>query len=289
MSKGNPVPNRRRLGLIGDPVAHSLSPAIQQPAIDALGMAARYELWPTAAADLAERVAGLRDEGVLGANVTVPHKLAAMALVDEVSETARRAGAINTIVNRSGRLVGDNTDVHGFAAAVGDICPDVAGRSVVILGAGGAARAVVLALTGLGATSIAVSNRDPNRAERLAIDLAPTPIRVVAAGDRTLAAELAVARLLVNATSLGWHRGETPLAADALSHLSGDALVVDLTYRETDLLAAAAARGLATMDGLAMLVHQGARAFELWTGQSAPIGVMRQAARRARDERADRD
>lgn len=259
---------------------------MQQPALDALGIAARYELWPTAAAELADRIAGLRAIDVLGANVTVPHKTAAMELVDDLTETARRAGAVNTIVNRGGRLLGDNTDVHGFRAAVEAVCPDVASRSALILGAGGAARAVGLALADLGATAVAVANRDPSRAERLAVDLAPTVIRVVVGGQRALAAELATTRLLINATSLGWHRGETPLAPEEVAILPGDAFVVDLTYRETDLLAAAASRGLATCDGLAMLVHQGARALELWSGCSAPVGVMMEAARRARDERA---
>lgn len=275
----------KRVGLIGDPIGHSLSPGMQQAAFDALGVPARYELWPTAAAELAERVAGLRVEGVLGANVTVPHKAAVIGLVDEVSATARRAGAVNTIVNRDRRLSGDNTDVHGFAASLAGVCPDTAERSALVLGAGGAARAVVLALDGLGVSQIAVANRDAGRAERLSNDLAPTPIRVVA-GERALASEIAGARLLINATSLGRRPGETPLPPGTLASLPADALVVDLTYRETDLLAAARERGLATLDGLAMLVHQGARSLELWTGRSAPVGLMMEAARRARDERS---
>lgn len=276
-----------RLGLIGDPVAHSLSPAIQQPALDALGIPARYALWPTTSAELPARVAALRAPDALGANVTVPHKVAAMALVDELSETARRTGAINTIVRRDGRLFGDNTDVDGFRLALTESCPDAASHSALILGAGGAARAVVLGLSENGTTAIAVANRDPARAERLATDLAPTPVRVVPAGIRALVEELAVARLLINATTLGWHRGETPIPLDLIATLPGDALVVDLTYRETDLLAAATARDLATLDGLAMLVRQGARALELWTGRAAPLGLMEEAARRARDARAE--
>ena len=277
------APSRLRLGLIGDPVAHSLSPAIQQPALDALGIPARYELWPTPASELPNRIAGLRAPDVVGANVTVPHKVAAMELVDDVSPTARRTGAINTIVNRDGDLTGDNTDVRGFSAAVAEVCADVSSRTPLILGAGGAARAVILALEGLGAAGIVVANRDPTRARRLAADLDPAAIRVVAYDDEALSGELARAGLLINATSVGWHRGEAPLPLRLLAALPDGALVVDLTYRETDLMTAARERGLAVLDGLPMLVHQGARALELWTGRAAPLATMLEAARRARE------
>jgi len=273
-----------RVGVVGDPVAHSLSPAIQQPALDALGVPARYERWHTPAAELPARIAGLRAADILGANVTVPHKLAVMPLLDEVAPGARRAGAVNTVVNvgRAGRLLGENTDVHGFAAALTEVRPDLAGRRALVLGAGGAARAVVLALEGLGVSEIAVANRDPRRAARLAADLAPTPVRLLPTDPAVLAPALAAATLLVNATSLGWHPGETPLPLDLLASLPPDALVADLTYRDTDLLRAARARGLAALDGLPMLVHQGARALELWTGQPAPVDVMLAAAHAAR-------
>lgn len=276
-----------RVGVIGDPVAHSLSPAIQQPALDALGVDARYERWHTAAADLPARLAGLRAADALGANVTVPHKLAVMPLLDEVSPLARRAGAVNTVVNvdRSGRLLGENTDVHGFAAALAEVCPEPTGRRALLLGAGGAARAVVLALQGFGVAEIVIANRDPARAARIAADLSPIPLRLLPAGDAAIAGALPAITLLVNATSLGWHPGETPLPLDLLPTLPADCLVIDLTYRDTDLLLAARARALATLDGLPMLVHQGARALELWTGRPAPLAIMLDAARRARQER----
>lgn len=274
-----------RLGLIGDRVEHSVSPAVQQSALDVLGLPARYELWPTAAADLLARITELRAPNILGANVTVPHKLAVMDLLDEVSPLARRVGAVNTIVHREGRLLGDNTDVPGFAAALREVTADGARRPALILGAGGAARAVALALAEGGGTAVTVANRDPARAGRLAADLAPTPIRIVGVDEATLAAALAGVTLVVNATSVGWHGQETPLPLGLLDALPADALVVDLTYRETALLAAARTRGLATLDGLAMLVHQGARSFELWTGRPAPLAVMMAAAREARAAR----
>src|SRR5215211_4030228 len=117
-----------RLGVIGDPVAHSISPAMQQPAFDALGIPATYELWHTVAEDLPARIASLRAPDVLGASVTVPHKVAVMALLDDISPLARRAGAVNTVINRDGRLTGDNTDAHGFGVSLQGACPDVQDR-----------------------------------------------------------------------------------------------------------------------------------------------------------------
>lgn len=274
-----------RVGLIGDPVAHSLSPAFQQPGLDALGVPARYELWPTPAAALAERVAGLRAADMLGANVTVPHKQAVMALLDEVAPVARRAGAVNTVVNRDGRLLGDNTDVAGFAAALVEIVAAPGSYRALILGAGGAARAVTLALDGLGLGQVTIANRDPARAERLAADLAPASLRVIGLDENHLRAVLPETTLLINATALGWHAGESPLPPALLALLPDAAIVADLTYRETDLLLAARQRGLATLDGLPMLIHQGARSLELWTGQVAPLAVMRAAAEAARAAR----
>lgn len=271
-----------RLGIIGNPVAHSLSPALHQPALDALGIPATYERWPTTADELPGRIAGLRDPDALGASVTVPHKLAVMALVDAVSPQARRAGAVNTVVNRDGSLFGDNTDINGFATSLGEALNGTTARSAVVLGAGGAARAVVLALESFGVGEIVVVNRDVAKAARLANDLHPAPVRPAGLDETTLAAELPKAEALVNATSLGWHAGEAPLDLAMLALLPRGALVADLTYRDTDLLNAATERGLPTLDGLGMLVYQGVRAFELWTGQRPPVELMLAAAKRAR-------
>jgi shikimate dehydrogenase len=274
-----------RLGVIGDPVAHSLSPALHQPALDELGIAATYERWHTAASDIPERIRGLREPDVLGASVTVPHKIAVMPLLDELSPTALRAGAVNTIVNREGRLFGDNTDIYGFGVTVANALAGATPEMALVLGAGGAARAVVLALEEAGIAEIVVANRDVDRAVTLARDLEPAPVRAVELNDAVRAEELPRAGLLINATSLGWHAGEMPIEAKWLDRLAGDAVVADLTYRDTDLLIAAAERGLRTADGLPMLVHQGARAFTLWTGRAAPVGTMLNAARAARDSK----
>lgn len=276
------APRRLRVGVIGDPVAHSLSPAFQQPAFDSLGIPATFDRWHTSAAALAARVAGLRAADALGACVTVPHKLAVIPLLDEIAPSARRAGAVNTIVNRDGRLVGENTDVYGFAASLRAVCWDVASRPALVLGAGGAARAVVVALHDLSVLRLLVANRRWERAKTLAADLPDLPIVIVPPGEAALEAALRETRLLVNATSLGWRPDESPLTPAQLALLPADALVVDLTYRDTDLILAARARGLATLDGLGMLVHQGARAFELWTGRPAPLSLMMEAAQAAR-------
>jgi shikimate dehydrogenase len=277
-SEGGPF----RLGVIGDPVAHSLSPALHQPALDQLGIAAVYERWHTLAADLASRVESVRDPEILGASVTVPHKIAVMSMIDEVSPVARRAGAVNTIVNRRGALFGDNTDIYGFGVTVSDVLGERAPQVAVVLGAGGAARAVVLALEAAGVAEIIVANRDDERARQLAQDLHPAPVRPMRLDEEFLMRELPRTELLVNATSLGWHPGETPIALPRLDLLPGGAVVADLTYRDTDLLLAAQARGLKTTDGLPMLVHQGVRAFEMWTGSPAPVETMVAAARAAR-------
>jgi shikimate dehydrogenase len=275
-----------RLGVIGDPVAHSISPAMQQPAFDALGIPATYELWHTVAADLPARIASLREPDVLGASVTVPHKVAVMAHLDDISALARRAGAVNTVINRNGHLTGDNTDAHGFAVSLEQACPDVKSRQALVLGAGGAARAVVLALESIGLAHITLANRRLDRAESLAADLAPTPLTVIGMDETALTNALPNASVLINATSLGWHKGETPIPLEWLQLLPDGAIVADLTYRDTDLLEAARERGYATLDGLGMLVYQGARAFQLWTGREAPVQTMLDAARQARAARA---
>src|SRR5215204_5222132 len=202
-----------RLGVIGDPVAHSISPAMQQPALDALNVNAVYERWQTSASELPSRIASLREPGVLGANVTVPHKQAVMALLDDISPLAQQVGAVNTIVSKGGRLSGDNTDVYGFATALLEACPDAAHQRVVLLGAGGAARGVALALSQIGVPSVTIANRSADRAQALCNQLGLANLRSTAFAR----APFADADILINATSLGWHAGETPIDQQALA------------------------------------------------------------------------
>jgi shikimate dehydrogenase len=275
------------VGLIGDPVAHSVSPAMHNAAFAHHGLRESYALWPTPAAELMSRVAALRESPVRGANVTIPHKTAVIPLVDELDPVAEAVGAVNTIVRAThGRLRGLNTDVAGFMRALRSTGFDPAGRSVVLLGAGGAARAVGYGLIAGGVDSLIIANRTVDRAESLLVDLLATTdrdphLRALPIDD-SLAAALDSCDALINATSVGLDGESLPLPAGWLPR---GGLVVDLIYHTTPLLRAAAARGATTQDGLEMLVWQGALAFEAWTGLAAPVDTMRAAATRALKER----
>jgi shikimate dehydrogenase len=267
--------------LLGHPVSHSLSPAMHNAAFKALGLPHKYSTRDVAPDKLADVVISLRGETALGANVTIPHKESALRLVDETSADARRIGAVNTIVRRGSRLIGENTDKYGFEQAFKvahgspDGLPFVIGRSLV-LGAGGAARACVLALLENG-NDVMIANRDRPRAEELARAMAPS----AAAGRRVDAvdwprpgAALGVS-CVVNATPLGL-RGEDPLDGIDLPEY-----VMDLvpTAEQTALVSRARRSQHVdfVVDGLLMLLHQAARSFELWTGAPAPLEVMRAA------------
>ena len=271
------------VGIIGHPVAHSLSPVFQAAAFAACGLDVAYERWDTTAEALAGRVVSLRAPKYLGANVTIPHKEAVIPLLDELGGQSARVGAVNTIVNRDGRLFGFNTDGPGFVAALRNEARfDPAGKAIVLIGAGGAARGIAFALAEARAERIVIANRSLARAERLAADVAAGGYRSVttASPDASLAAYDGV----VNCTSIGMHGGgaEDGVPADLATAKPG-ALVVDIVYapEQTPFLRAAAARQLPTLGGLPMLIYQGALAFELWTGIPAPVDVMFEGARKA--------
>jgi len=268
-------------GLIGDPVTHSRSPQLHNAAFAKLGIHARYELWPTSALDLAARVESLRAPHVLGANVTLPHKIAVLPLLDRLDPLAELIGAVNTIIREAdGSLTGANTDAPAFLASLReDGGYDPAGQTIIILGASGAARAAVMALAGAKVARLVIANRTLQRAEELLGDLlaatdADPLLFALAPNDAGLPELLAEASLIVNATSLGWHGDQSPLPAGLIPP---GALVFDMIYRPTQLLRDAAARGARTLDGAGMLARQAALAFEHWTGQSAPLDIMRAA------------
>lgn len=276
------------VGLIGDPVAHSLSPAMHDAAFAYYSLPDRYQLWHTPAATLAQRVELLRAEGMRGANATLPHKSAVMALLDAYDDVAAAVGAFNTLVRQpDGQIHGQNTDVPGFldALAVTGFVPH--GHTAVLLGAGGAARAVAYGLVTAGVTSLVVVNRTLERAEQLLADMLATStadpyLRALMPDDPELESLLAETDVVINATSVGLHGAELPLAPSLLTkHM----LVVDLIYRTTPLLQAAAERGAHTQDGLEMLVQQGALSFAAWTGYEPPVDVMRAAVQHALKER----
>lgn len=273
----------QRIGLIGDPVEHSLSPAFQQPAFDALGLSIHYVLWHTPLAALPARLDDIRDGRALGANVTVPHKEAVVAMMDAISDTARRIGAVNTISVDDGRLIGDNTDVHGFLVPLRERGFEFQTNHAVIIGAGGAARAVAVALLDAGIAKLTIVNRTIQRADAVATKLADPRVET---GDLdALAVHATDARLLVNATALGWTDASSPATYEAFSRVAPGAIAYDLTYRETPFLSDARAAKLIGIDGLPMLVHQGAKSFEIWTGRPAPVDLMWRSAVAARAER----
>jgi shikimate dehydrogenase len=272
-----------RLGVLGWPVAHSRSPAIHNAAFAALGMEGwRYQRLPVPPALFAETVGALGSAGFLGANVTIPHKQAALALATRSSQAAREIGAANTLTFApDGSIAAENTDAPGLIAALGRLHDVPAHPRALVLGAGGSARAAVWALREAGASEVLVWNRTPERARTLARELGARAVKVAEAAD-----------LLVNCTSVGLETG----GAIERSATDGEALnqlgltfdqvgeyshVVDLVYRSgsTQLLAAARAHGAGTVDGLEVLVAQGALSFELWTGRQAPLALMRRAVR----------
>lgn len=272
-----PITGRTRVAaVLGDPVAHSRSPEMHNAAFAALGLDWVYVAVRVKAADLRRAIAGLRAMGFGGANLTVPHKEKALRLVDHVTERARLTGAVNTLVPREAGLLGENTDVVGFRRALRDLGIRMRGRRAVVIGAGGAARAVVLALAEESAAEVRIANRNERRARRLAARFGSAPTRTAAAGLDVLADDewLRDADLVVNATSLGWGR------RDRFPSLCYEATppkcwFVDLCYgRDTAFLRGARTAGRRGADGSAMLLHQGAEAFRLWTGRRPPLEVM---------------
>ena len=259
--------------MIGSPVRHSLSPTLLNAAFAAEGLDWVYAAFEVPEGKGGDAVAAMRALGLGGLSVTMPHKAAAHDAVDGRTEVAAALGAVNCVFRDGDRLVGDNTDGPGFLdALVHDQGVDVRGRRCVVLGAGGAGRAVARALGGAGAAEVVVVNRSPGPAARAA-ELAGRAGRVGGPSD------VGSADLVVNATPLGMAGGGPPeLPADP-ALLDARQVVVDLIYHpaDTPLLQAARARGATTVNGLGMLVHQAAHAFTRWTGRPAPISVMRAA------------
>jgi shikimate dehydrogenase len=274
----------KRLGVLGHPVSHSRSPAMQNAALQALGLAGEwsYEALDVDPAEFFGRARDLPGQGFVGANVTIPHKEAALALADEVSEAAEQIGAANTLTFGDGSIRADNTDATGLLAALPG---PVEGGSVLVLGAGGSARAAAWALAEQGA-SVSVWNRTPERAERLAGDFGG----VTGVGGDQARANLY--ELIVNCTAIGM-RDEDPfehLPIDPDSLRTGIVLV-DLVYAgsESRLVREARRRGATAVEGLEVLVRQGADSLRIWTGMDPPLDVMRQAARDGIDSEKQRD
>jgi len=274
--------------VIGDPVGHSLSPALHNAALVELGLDWAYLAFPVPAGSGQAAVAAMVDLGIRGLSVTMPHKAGAAKACHQLSPLAERLGVVNTVSNVGGRLVGDSTDGPGFVDSLAELGWSPSGKRCLVLGAGGSARAVVLALGAAGARRVEVVARRPEQA--LEVAALAGEAGMVATVDAADAADL-----VVNATPVGMagvaadRSGELPFGLDP-KRLGPGQLVADLIYAPatTQLLASARARGAGTCNGLGMLVHQAARQVTIWTGRDAPIDVMSAAALLELGKRAEK-
>lgn len=276
-------------GIFGCPVEHTFSPALHNAAFVTTGLDYVYVPFEVAPRSLAAAVEAIRALGLVGVNVTVPHKEAVLPLLDGLSEEAARIGAVNTIVNREGYLYGDNTDGKGYLKALREAGFAPAGRTVLFLGAGGSARAVAVQLALAGASKLVFTNRTEARAADLArliaektgiqVDLVTWPEQ---AGDKLPTKTLADADLVVQATSLGMSPKVYETVPLPFASFRPGQVASDLVYNpvETLFLKKARLAGAVTVSGLGMLLHQGALAFELWTGIPAPLAVMREVLKK---------
>jgi shikimate dehydrogenase len=268
-------------GLIGDPVEHTISPAMQNAAFAALGLDYIYVPLRVEPPDVEMALGGARAMHLRGLNVTIPHKVAVLAFLDDIDAMAQNLGAVNTIVNNEGYLKGYNTDASGFYQALTGAGVNPAGKNVTILGAGGAARAVAFILADRGAR-LTILNRDEKRAASLGnslMRLFRCDVTIGGLLKKNLQKNLAAAEIIVNTTSVGMlpQSDSSPLPSGLINP---EQVVFDIIYNplKTPLLAEAEEAGARIIGGLEMLVQQGAAAFSLWTGSPAPLDVMRKAA-----------
>jgi shikimate dehydrogenase len=263
-------------GVIGDPIRHSKSPTMLNRAFRERGINGAYAAFHVTGDRLGQAIEGVRGLGMRGLNVTIPHKIEVMAYLDEIHEGARAAGAVNTIVNDNGRLIGYNTDGIGYVRSLKEeVQPELEGRKIIVLGAGGAARGILWALAQEKPESILLANRTEEKAIELASSFAPE-LGISAIGWQELRAACAEADVVINTTSVGMSPNVDASPIDA-SWLTSGSVASDLIYNplKTAFLKQAEERGCRIHGGLGMFIYQGAYAFEYWTGESAPIDAMR--------------
>ncbi|MFC2006878.1 shikimate dehydrogenase [Chloroflexota bacterium] len=273
----------RLCGIIGDPVEHSMSPAMHNAAFREMGLDYLYVPFRVKKEELGKAIEGVRALGIRGINITIPHKVAVLQHLDEIDGLAEKMGAVNTIVNDDGTLKGYNTDASGFLQALLERAIDPEGKNIVILGAGGASRATSFILVDRGANLVILNRRlELDWAEKLSRRISQTfgrEIKALELNRENLVKVLKKADVLVNATSVGMSPdiGETPVNADLIRP---GFIVYDIIYNpiKTRLLREAEAAGANIIGGLDMLVWQGALAFEMWTGKKAPVELMKEEA-----------
>ena len=276
----------KTLGIFGHPISHTLSPVMHNAVIKALGLDMAYLPFEVKPPNLKEAINGIKSLGIIGVNITIPHKESVIRFLDDISEEARLVGAVNTIVNKDRKLVGYNTDGSGYMASLKEeLGFNPKSKRIIIIGAGGAARGILAALATQKPKSITVANRTLSRAVSLIKafkgKFRDTRFEAINLDDNMLKMSFNSVDLLINTTSVGMKQGKA--LKIPLETLPKIAIVSDIIYNplETLLLKKAKKLGLTTHGGLGMLVHQGARSFKLWTGMDAPMNVMRKAALKA--------
>lgn len=278
MGAGNQIDSNTLLfGVIGDPIRHSKSPIMMNRAFWETGINGVYTAFHVTSDRIGDFAAGVRAMGIRGVNVTIPHKLDIMSVLDEIDTSAQAIGAVNTIVNDAGRLIGYNTDGIGYVRSLKEEAErELAGKRIVVIGAGGAARGIIYALASENPARITVANRSVDRAKELA-DSLQNKVDIEAISNDELQTACEQADIVINTTSVGMfpHTEETPVDA---SWLKLGAVASDLIYNplKTKFLQQAELRGCRIHGGLGMFIYQGAYAFEYWTGQPAPVTAMRE-------------
>lgn len=275
--------NTKLIGILGHPVSHTLSPLMNNAAFEAMGLDICYVPLDVSPEGLQEGITGMKAMGFLGANVTIPHKIEAARMMDKLEGIAAITGAVNTIVNDSGLLIGHNTDGDGFIRALAETVDfDFPTAQPLLIGAGGAARSIALALAEKNIKQLTILNRSSQRSEDLKALIADSfpglPVEIATFEDE-LAGLISSSNIVINATSIGLE-GNLKMPQVPVDRLTKDHVVCDIVYtqtQETPFLTAARGKGATTLGGLGMLLHQGAAAIQLWTGVEPPIDVMRGA------------
>ncbi len=277
----------KTVGLIGNPVEHSISPSIHNSAFEDLGLDYVYLTFQVEEEFVEEALNGIKSLEIEGVNVTIPHKSKVMKYLDEINETAKKIGAVNTIKRKNHRLKGFNTDGEGVLRALREKIDKIEKKNILLLGAGGAARAIAFKLTETGA-NLTISNRTGSKAKNLAEEIEKVTgkeIGQIPQEEDFLQDKIEDSDILINSTSVGMHPNveDTIVESDLMCE---DLTVMDIVYNppKTRLLKEAEKAGADTISGLGMLVHQGAASFEIWTGKKAPVETMRKSAKKAIEE-----
>ena len=274
---------KKKVGIIGYPLDHSLSPIFQQAAFDDLNIDLSYEAWPLQLEEIPNFMQNLRIKPILGLNVTIPYKEIVIKYLDDIHVDALSIGAVNTIVNSAGTLVGYNTDIIGFSRSLDDFIDiDTIGKTALILGAGGVARAALKTLILKGFGEIVIANRTEERAKKMAIEFSQNNVKIntIDIKDHDLASISKKSSLIVNCTSVGMRGSDQSFAYLEYSDIPKDSFVYDMIYNPsyTPLMQLADLAGAKFSNGLSMLINQGVESFKLWTGQEPNFDIMLESA-----------